>query len=55
MLFKTGDAAIVRLRPTKPMCIENAKEIIQMGRFLIRDMGITVAVGLCTNVLERTE
>ncbi len=51
--LKTGNAAIVKLRPTKPMCIENAKEIPQMGRFAIRDMGQTVAAGLCLNVTEK--
>ena len=50
--LKTGNAAIVKLRPKKPMCIENAKEIPQMGRFAIRDSGQTVAAGLCLNVTE---
>ena len=48
--LKTGNAAIVNVVPTKPMCIENAKEIPQMGRFAIRDMGQTVAAGLCIDV-----
>ena len=30
--------------------LENAKEIPQMGRFAIRDMGQTVAAGLCLNI-----
>ena len=51
--LKTGNAAIVKVRPTKPMCIETAKEIPQMGRFAIRDSGQTVAAGLCLNVTER--
>ena len=48
--LKTGNAAIVKIKPTKPMCLENAKEIPQMGRFAIRDMGQTVAAGLCLKV-----
>ena len=48
--LKTGNAAIVKIKPTKPMCLENAKEIPQMGRFAIRDMGQTVAAGLCLNI-----
>lgn len=32
------------------MVIENAKVIPQMGRFAIRDMGQTVAAGLCTGI-----
>ena len=50
--LKTGNAAIVKIKPTKPMCLENAKEIPQMGRFAIRDMGQTVAAGLCLNITE---
>ena len=50
--LKTGDAAIVKIKPTKPMCIENAKEIPQMGRFAIRDSGQTVAAGLCLEVTQ---
>ncbi|AGN16266.1 MAG: translation elongation factor EF-1 subunit alpha [Methanobrevibacter boviskoreani] len=48
--LKTGNAAIVKVRPTKPMVIENAREIPQMGRFAIRDMGQTVAAGLCIGI-----
>jgi elongation factor 1-alpha len=48
--LKTGNAAIVKITPTKPMCLENAKEIPQMGRFAIRDSGKTVAAGLCLDV-----
>lgn len=49
--LKTGNAAIVKVKPTKPMVIENAKEIPQMGRFAIRDMGQTVAAGLCLGIV----
>ncbi len=45
--LKTGDAALVEIRPTKPMVVEVFKEIPQMGRFAVRDMGQTVAVGVC--------
>lgn len=45
--LKTGDAAVVRIQPTKPMVLENAKEFPQLGRFAIRDMGQTVAAGMC--------
>lgn len=48
--LKTGNAAIVKVKPTKPMVVENAREIPQMGRFAIRDMGQTVAAGLCIGV-----
>ena len=48
--IKTGDAAIVEIQPTKPMVLEEAKDIPQMGRFAIRDMGQTVAAGVCLKV-----
>lgn len=48
--LKSGDAALVEIRPTKPMVIEVFKEIPQMGRFAVRDMGQTVAVGVCVAI-----
>jgi elongation factor 1-alpha len=48
--IKTGDAAVVRVRPTRPMVIERAKDFPQLGRFAIRDMGQTVAAGMCVDV-----
>ncbi len=51
--LKTGDAAIVKIRPTKPMVIESAKEFPQLGRFAIRDMGQTVAAGMCISVEKK--
>jgi elongation factor 1-alpha len=49
--LKTGNAAIVKVKPTKPMVIEKIKEIPHMGRFAIRDMGQTVAAGMCIDLL----
>ena len=48
--LKTGDVAMVRLKPMKPLCIENAREFPQLGRFAIRDMGMTVAAGMVIEV-----
>ena len=48
--IKTGDAAIVRVVPSKPMVIESSKTIPEMSRFAIRDMGMTVAAGICLEV-----
>lgn len=48
--IKAGDAAIVRVIPTRPMVIEPAKEIPHLGRFAIRDMGQTVAAGVALEV-----
>ncbi len=51
--LKTGDGAIVMIRPTRPMVIEPAKDLPQLGRFAIRDMGQTVAAGICQSVEKR--
>merc|ERR1712080_775893 len=44
--IKSGDAAIVRLLPSKPMCVEAFSEFPPLGRFAVRDMRQTVAVGV---------
>ncbi|MDP2767499.1 MAG: translation elongation factor EF-1 subunit alpha [Candidatus Methanoperedens sp.] len=51
--IKAGDAAIVTIRPTKPLCIEKIKEIPQLGRFAIRDMGMTIAAGIVQDIKPR--
>jgi elongation factor 1-alpha len=48
--LKTGDAAIVKIKPTRPMVIEKVKEIPQLGRFAIRDMGSTIAAGMVIDI-----
>jgi len=51
--LKTGDAAIVKIRPTRPMVIEKVKEIPQLGRFAVRDMGSTIAAGMCIDITPK--
>ena len=48
--LKSGDAGVVRIEPTRPLVVEPFKEIPQMGRFAIRDMGSTVAAGKVVTV-----
>ena len=48
--IKTGDAAIIRCVPTKPMVLEDSKTFPELARFAIRDMGQTVAAGVCLKV-----
>jgi elongation factor 1-alpha len=48
--LKRGDAALVKFVPTRPFVIEKYAEIPQLGRFAIRDMGKTVAVGIVKEV-----
>jgi elongation factor 1-alpha len=45
-MIKSGDAAIVKLIPSKPMCVESFAEFPPLGRFAVRDMRQTVAVGV---------
>jgi len=51
---KMGDAAIVKLIPSKPMCVESYNEYPPLGRFAVRDMRQTVAVGVIKSV-EKTD
>lgn len=51
--IKSGDAAIVRLEPTKPMCVEKFSEYPPLGRFAVRDMRVTVAVGVIKDVTKK--
>ena len=51
--LKTGDAAVVTIIPTKPMVIEKAEDFPQLGRFAIRDMGQTVAAGMCIDTEKK--
>lgn len=43
---KNGDSALIRLKPSKPMCCETFTEYPPLGRFAVRDMKQTVAVGV---------
>jgi len=51
---KSGDAAIVKMIPSKPMCVESFSEYPPLGRFAVRDMRQTVAVGVIKAV-EKVE
>ena len=48
--IKSGDAAIVKMIPLKPMCVESFSEFPPLGRFAVRDMRQTVAVGVIKEV-----
>jgi elongation factor 1-alpha len=51
--LKTGDGALVKFRPLRPIVIEEYSEIPQIGRFAIRDMGTTVAAGVVRKITEK--
>ncbi len=50
--IKTGDAARIKAKPIKPFVLEKQSEFPQLARFAIRDMGITVAAGICLDVVK---
>ena len=49
---KSGDAAMITLTPSKPMCVEAFSEYAPSGRFAVRDMRQTVAVGVIKSVVK---
>jgi len=50
---KSGDAAIAVLTPQKPMCVEAFSDYQPLGRFAVRDMRQTVAVGVIKAVEKK--
>jgi len=53
-MVKSGDSAMVDLIPSKPMCVEPFQQYAPLGRFAVRDMKQTVAVGVIKTV-EKVE
>jgi elongation factor 1-alpha len=51
--LKTGDAAIVKIKPVRPLAIETFKDFPEIGRFALRDMGTTIAAGVVLNVTDK--
>ncbi|CAH8483394.1 unnamed protein product [Schistosoma margrebowiei] len=53
--IKNGDAANVNLVPSKPMCVETFQQYPPLGRFAVRDMKQTVAVGIVKSVVKKAD
>ncbi len=51
--LKTGDGALVRFRPLRPIAIETYSDFPEIGRFAIRDMGTTIAAGVVREITEK--
>lgn len=51
--IKSGDASICKMVPSKPMCVEVFTEYPPLGRFAVRDMRQTVAVGVIKAVEKK--
>ncbi len=50
--IQSGDAAVVTIRPQKPLSIEPSREIPELGSFAIRAIGQTIAVDKVLEVNE---
>jgi len=50
--IKSGEAAMVKLVPSKPLCVESFSDYPPLGRFAVRDMRQTVAVGVIKAVTK---
>lgn len=50
---KSGDICIAELVPMKPLCVESFTDFAPLGRFAIRDMKQTVAVGIIKSVVKK--
>ncbi|MGB9684508.1 MAG: translation elongation factor EF-1 subunit alpha [Candidatus Bathyarchaeales archaeon] len=51
--LKTGDAALVRMEPLRPIAIETYAEFPELGRFAVRDMGTTIAAGIVKEITKK--
>jgi len=50
---KSGDACMVTMEPSKPMVVESFADYPPLGRFAVRDMRQTVAVGVIQSVVKK--
>ena len=51
--LKTGDVAKVKLRPLQPVALEPYSDFPELGRFAIRDSGMTIAAGVVREITEK--
>ncbi len=51
--IKVGDSALVKMKPLRPMVLENFSDIPELGRFAIRDMGATIGVGVVKEIVAK--
>ncbi len=50
--LKTGDAAVIKVQPLQPVAIEKQADFPELAKFAIRDMGKTVAAGICIDLVK---
>lgn len=54
-VIKSNDSALVVMKPTKPLCVETFSQYPPLGRFAIRDMKKTVAVGVIKEIEKKNK
>merc|ERR1712203_1092629 len=52
-MVKSGDASMILLTPSKPMVVEEFAKFAPLGRFAVRDMRQTVAVGVIKGTTKK--
>ncbi|MFQ5761922.1 MAG: translation elongation factor EF-1 subunit alpha [Candidatus Bathyarchaeia archaeon] len=48
----TGESATIRVQLRQPLCIEEFKTFPELGRFVLRDMGMTIAAGVVKEITQ---
>ncbi len=51
-ILRTGDAAIIKVVPNTPVVLEKQSDFPSLAKFAIRDMGKTVAAGICLDYVK---
>ena len=51
--LKNGDTAKVRIKPVGNLALETSADNPFMSRFAVRDAGLTVAAGMCTEITKK--
>ena len=51
-VLKSGDAAIIKVVPAHPIALEKQADFPKLAKFAIRDMGKTVAAGICIDLVK---
>ncbi len=49
--IKAGDAAVIKCKPKTPLVIEKQTDFPQLAKFAMRDMGQTIAAGMCIDLV----
>jgi len=51
-MLKPGDAAVIKIQPLQPLVIEKQSDFPELAKFAIRDMGKTIAAGICIDLAK---